>query len=244
MYRKKWRKSQPPQKKTLEAYELWVLEWTLLAQQAAPVTPLEAKEAFTDALHRHGGYQDELDELNKYEELKGVELSHMGAHQLIQYELSWRSNRDVAMEVDKGESDADLRQMCGRRTERNKGNRSRPAPIDFSKVPADACLYCGNKGHRAADCRLKQADQKNGTPGKRQKQWSRKPDNGDRKSDGGKNGLAVVLTGAMVVALTVGKLVAVTVRRINRMAGMVPKMVVSVVAIMPLKKLLPRQRRG
>jgi hypothetical protein len=57
-------------------------------------------------------------------------------------------------------------------------------------------------------------------------------------------GLEVVLTGAMVVALTVGKLVAVTVRRINRMAGMVPKRVVSVVAITPLKKLLPRQRRG
>ena len=188
MYRKKWRKSQPPQKKTLEAYELWVLEWTLLAQQAAPVTPLEAKEAFTDALHRHGGYQDELDELYKYEELKGVELSHQGAHQLIQYELSWRSNRDVAMEADKGESEADLRQMRRRGTDRNKGNRSRSAPIDFAKVPADACLYCGNKGHRAADCRIKQADQKNGTPGKRGKQWPRKPDNGDRKSGGGKNG--------------------------------------------------------
>ena len=50
LYRKKWRKSQPTQKKTLEAYELWVLEWTLLAQQAAPVTPLEAEEAFTEAL--------------------------------------------------------------------------------------------------------------------------------------------------------------------------------------------------
>ena len=56
-------------------------------------------------------------------------------------------------------------------------------------------------------------------------------------------GLVVVLTGTIVLALTVRKLVAVTVRRINRMAGMVPKMVVSVVAIMPLKKLLPKQRR-
>ena len=58
-------------------------EWTLLAQQAAPVTSLEAKESFTDALHRHGGYQDELDELYKYEEVKGPEVSHQGAHQLI-----------------------------------------------------------------------------------------------------------------------------------------------------------------
>ena len=180
MYRKKWRKAQPPQKRSLEAYELWVLEWTLLAQQAAPVTPLEAKEAFTDALHRHGGYQDELDELCKYEELKGVELSHQGAHQLIQYELTWRNNRDVAMEADKGETDTELRQMRGRGTDRNKGNRSRSAPIDFSKVPADACLYCGNKGHRAADCRGKQTDMKNGMPGKKQKQWPRKPGNGDR----------------------------------------------------------------
>ena len=117
MYRKKWRKSQPPQKTWLETYELWVLDWTLLAQQAAPVTPPEAKEAFTDALHRHRGYQDEPEELYKYEELKGVELSHQGAHQVIQYELSWRSNRDVAMEADKGETDADLRQMRGRGTE-------------------------------------------------------------------------------------------------------------------------------
>ena len=116
MYRKKWRKSEPPQKKSLEAYELWVLEWTLLAQQAAPVTPLEAKEAFTDALHRHGGYQDEIDELYKYEELKGVELLHQGVHQLIQYELTWRSNHDVAMAADKGETDADLRQMRCRGT--------------------------------------------------------------------------------------------------------------------------------
>ena len=47
-----------------------------------------------------------------------------------------------------------------------------------------------------------------------------------------------------MVALTVSKLVAVTIRRINRMAGVVPKRVVSVVAITPLKKLLPRQRHG
>ena len=100
------------------AYELWVLEWTLLGQEPAPVTPLEAKEAFTDALHRHGGYQDELRELYKYEELKGVELSNHGAHKLIQYELTPRSNRDVAMEPDKGETDADLRQMRGRGTDR------------------------------------------------------------------------------------------------------------------------------
>ena len=180
-YRKKWRKSQPRQKKSLEAYELWVLQWTLLAQQAAPVTTLEAKEAFADALHRHGGYQDELDELYKYEELNGVELLHQGAHQ---YELTWRSNRDVAMEADKRETDSDLRQMRGRGTDRNKGNRSRSAPIDFSKVPADACFYCGNKGHRAADCRIKQTDMKNGTPGKRQNQWPRKPGNGDRNPGG------------------------------------------------------------
>ena len=32
-------------------------------QQPAPVTALEANEAFTDAPHRHGGYQDDLDEL-------------------------------------------------------------------------------------------------------------------------------------------------------------------------------------
>ena len=184
MYRKKWRKSQPPQKASLEAYELWVLEWTLLAQQAAPVTPLEAKEAFTDALHCYGGYQDELDELYKYEELKGVDLSHQGAHQLIRYELTRRSNRDVTMEADKGETDADLWQMRNRGTDRNKGNRSRSAPIDLSKVPADACLYCGDKGHRAADCRIKQTDTKNGTPGKRQKQWARKPGNGDRNPGG------------------------------------------------------------
>ena len=188
MYRKKWRKSHPPQKERLEAHEVWVLEWTQLAQRAAPVTPLEAKEAFTYALHRHGGYQDELDELYKYEERKRLELSHQGAHQLIQYELCWRSNRDVAMEPDTGESEADLRQMRDRSTERIKGNRSRSAPIDFSKVLTDACLYCGNKGHRAADCRIKQADEKNRTPGKRRKQWPRKPDNGDRKSGGGKNG--------------------------------------------------------
>ena len=56
MYRKKRRKSQPPQKKSPESYELWVLKWTLLAQQAAPVTPLEAQECFEDALHRHGAY--------------------------------------------------------------------------------------------------------------------------------------------------------------------------------------------
>ena len=147
MDRIKWRKSQPQQKTSLEAYELWVLEWTLLAQQAVSVTPLEAKEPFTWALHCHGGYQDELDGLYKYEELKGVELSHQGTHPLIQHELTWRSNRDVAMEADKVETDADLRQMRGRGTERNRGNRTRSAPIDFSKVPADASLYCGNKGH-------------------------------------------------------------------------------------------------
>ena len=184
MYRKQWRKSQPPQKKSLESYELWVLEWTLFAQQAAPVTRLEAREAFTDELHRHEGYQDELDELYKYEELKGVELSHQGAHQLIQYELTWRSNRDVVIEADKGETDTELRQMRGTGTERIKGNRSGSAPIDFSKVLADACLYCGNKGHRAADCRIKQTDMKNGAPGKMQKQWPRKPGNGDRISAG------------------------------------------------------------
>ena len=184
MYRKKYRKSQPPQKKSLDAYELRVLEWILLAQQAAPVTPPEAKEAFTDALHRHGGYQDGLDKLYKYKELKAVELSHQGVHQLIQYELTWRRNRDVAREADKGETDADLRQMRGRGTERNKGNRSSSAPIDFSKVPADASLFCGNKRHRAADCRIKQTNMKSGTPGKRQKQWPRKTDNGHRNPGG------------------------------------------------------------
>ena len=113
-----------------------------------------------------------------------MELSHQGAHQLIQYELTWRSNRDLAMEADKGETDAELRHMRCRGTDRNKGNRSRSAPIDFSKVPADACLYCGNKGHGAPDCRIKQTDMKNGTPGKRQKQWPRKPGNGDRNPGG------------------------------------------------------------
>ena len=110
MYRKKWRKSLPSQKKALEAYESWVLEWTLSAQQAAPVTPLEAKEAFTAALHRHGGYQDELNELYKYEELKGVELLHQGAHQLIQYELTWRSTRKWPSRLIKGRQ----MQTCGR----------------------------------------------------------------------------------------------------------------------------------
>ena len=92
------------------------------------------------------------------------------------------------MEADRGESEADLRQMRGRGTEQNKGNRSRSAPIDFSEFPADACLYCGNKEQRAADCRIKQADLKNGTSGKRRKQWPRKRDSGDRKTGGGKNG--------------------------------------------------------
>ena len=121
-------------------------------------------------MQRHGGYQDELDELYKHQELKGVELSHQGAHRLIQYEyeyeLTWRSNRDVAMEADKGETDADLRQMRGRQTDRNKGNRSRSAPLD--------------KGHRVADCRIKQTNMKNGTQGKREKQRPRKRRNGDR----------------------------------------------------------------
>ena len=141
MYRRGWRKSQRPQKEDTGGIRILGPGMDLLAQQAAPVTPLEAKEAFTDALHRHGGYQDEVDELYKYEELKKVDLSHQGAQQLIQYELSWRSNRDVAMEADIGESEADLRQMRGRGTERNKGNRSRSAPIDFSKCPhTPACI--------------------------------------------------------------------------------------------------------
>ena len=141
MYRKKWRKAQPPQKTSLKAYELWVLQWTLLAQQAAPVTPLDAKEAFTDALHRHGGYHDELDELDKYEELKGVELSHQGAHQVIQYELTWRSNRDVDMEADKGETDAELRQMRGRGTDRIRVTDDAQHPLIFPKFPqTPACI--------------------------------------------------------------------------------------------------------
>ena len=45
MYRKKLRKSQPPQKTSLESYELWVSEWTLLAQQAGPLTHLKPGSA-------------------------------------------------------------------------------------------------------------------------------------------------------------------------------------------------------
>ena len=131
MNRKEWRKSQPPQKNSLEGYELWVPEWTLLAQQAAPVTPLGAKEAFTDALQRHGGYQDECDELYTHEELKGVELAHQVAHWLIQIELTWRSNRDVAMEAEKGETDAGPRH-CTRKATQREGK-----PVNRSQVAQD-----------------------------------------------------------------------------------------------------------
>ena len=71
-------------KKSLKSYEIWVSEQTLLAQQAAPVTPLEAKECFTDAPHHNSSYEDELAELYKHDELKGVEPSHQGAHQVIE----------------------------------------------------------------------------------------------------------------------------------------------------------------
>ena len=160
-----------------------------MARQAAPVTPLEAKEAYIDALHCHGGYQDALNELYEYEEIKGVELSHQGAHQLIQYELSWRTNRDAAMEADKDEAEADLRNVRGRQQERDrKGRMAHSAPIDFSKVPQDTCLYCGNKGHRAKECRIKKTDIANGTPGKRQKQWPTRPSGDGRQKAGGGKG--------------------------------------------------------
>ena len=50
-----------------------------------------------------------------------MELSHQGAHQLIQYELSWCTNGDGAMEANEGETDADLRQMCGQGYRVQKG---------------------------------------------------------------------------------------------------------------------------
>ena len=160
-----------------------------MARQAAPVTPLEAKEAYIDALHRHGGYQDEINEVFKYEELKGVDLSHQGAHQLIQYELSWRTNRDAAMEADKDEAEADVRNVRGRQQEKDrKGRRAHSAPIDCSKVPQDACLYCGNKGHRTKDCRIEKTDIANGTPGKRQTQRPTRPSGDGRENAGGGKG--------------------------------------------------------
>ena len=96
--RQQWQASTPPKEKSLAAYGLWVLQWCLLAQKAAPVTALQAKDAYIEALHRHGGYEAELDE-----------LSHEGAHELVVYEMGLREDRDAVKRAE----EASLRVLRG-----------------------------------------------------------------------------------------------------------------------------------
>ena len=144
--RKRWEASTPPKEKSLASYGLWVLQWCLLAQKAAPVTALQAKDAYIEALHRHPGIEAEVDEIYKYERVHDVELSHEGAHELVVYEMGWREDRDAVKRAE----EASLRVLRG------QGQK-------FQGV----CNYCGIKGHKEGECRKKKEDVAAGTPNKR-----------------------------------------------------------------------------
>ena len=107
--RRVWTASQPPPGKSLEKYGTCVLKWSLLLRKAMPVAADRAKEVFMDALVRHGEYGEELNEVYKWERIRGQELTVEGVHEILVYEIGWREDRDWAQHEDA----AEVRRMHG-----------------------------------------------------------------------------------------------------------------------------------